>query len=398
MATDEYLSAGLELPWAFEDHHIEWQKIVRSFAHKEVEPDAGRRTWNARGDNKLIAAAAELGLFGLLIPDSSGGTGADLRTLCLSLEELAAVDVSFASTLHVQAVGAALLAHLAGADSAEGADILPQAAHGEAFISFGLTEPSMGSDAAAMKARATEKGNGWVLSGSKQFISNSGTSLSKYIIVFARSEGSTAEPEYSAFLVPLDTPGVTVGPSYDKFGWRSADTHPVYFDDVQLPESALLGRRGDGLREALSFLTWARIPVSAVGTGVIRGCLREAHDYVANRSVFGKSLSHYQNTALQIADLAAKASTARLLTYDAAWKYDRGLSFDRDAAIAKLTTSEMANQAAYVATQLEGGYGVVGDGIAARAYQDARILTIVEGTSEVQRLLIARSLGVEAFK
>ncbi len=398
MATDEYLDAGLALPWAFEDHHIEWQKTVRAFVHKEIEPEAGRRTWNAKGDEKLIAAAAELGMFGLLIPEVSGGMGADLRTLCLTLEEISAVDVSIAATLHTQAVGAALLAHLAGADSAQAAEILPRAAQGEAFIAFGLTEPSMGSDAAAMKARASARDDGWVLSGSKQFISNSGMSTSKYIIVFARSEDPDTSPEYSAFLVPLDAPGVSVGPGYDKYGWRSADTHPVYFDEVELPASALLGRRGDGLREALSSLTWARIPVSAVGTGVIRGCLREAHEFVANRDVFGKPLSAYQNTALQIADLAAKASTARLLTYDAAYKYDSGHPFSRDGAIAKLTTSEMANQAAYSATQLQGGYGVVGDGIAARAYQDARILTIVEGTSEVQRLLIARSLGVEAFK
>jgi alkylation response protein AidB-like acyl-CoA dehydrogenase len=200
--------------------------------------------------------------------------------------------------------------------------------------------------------------------------------------------------EISAFLVPLDADGVTVGQNYDKLGWRSADTHPIYLDEVRVPGSALLGRPGEGLRAALSSLTWARIAVAAVGTGVARGCLRHALDLVSNREAFGRPLTEFQNTGFRLADLAALASQGRLLTYDAAWKRDHGLPIEREAAIAKLVTSEAANEAAAIATQLGGGQGVVGGGLASRAHQDSRILTIVEGTSEVQRMLIARSLGV----
>jgi alkylation response protein AidB-like acyl-CoA dehydrogenase len=390
-----FLDGGHSLPWALDEEHRDWQGVVRAFAREVVEPGAAQRAAEHKFDPDLCREAGKLGIFGLLAPSDYGGSGADLRTLCVTVEEAAAVDVSFAATVHVQAVSVALLAHLASDRPELMSEVMPEAARGDAFVAFGLTESSGGSDTRSMRTRAVRDGSDWIISGSKEFISNSGTPFSRYMILFAvtgvTEDGRT---EISTFLVPLDAKGVTVGKDYDKLGWRSADTHPVYLDEVRVPSSALLGRPGEGLRAALSFLTWARIAVAAVGTGVTRGCLRHALDLVRHREVFGRPLTEFQNTGFRLADLVSLASVGRLLTYDAAWKRDHGLPIEREAATAKLVSSEAANEAAAIATQLGGGHGVVGGGIAARAHQDARILTIVEGTSEIQRLLIARSLGL----
>ena len=389
-----FLDGGHSLPWALEEEHREWQGVVREFAREVVEPGAAQRAAEHRFDPDLCREAGKLGVFGLLAPPEHGGAGADLRTLCVTVEEAAAVDVSFAATVHVQAVSVALLGHLAADRPDILAEVMPDAARGASFVAFGLTESSSGSDAGSLRTRAVRDGSDWVISGSKEFISNSGTPFSRYVILFAVTGTAAGRTEISTFLVPLDAQGVTVGQDYDKLGWRSADTHPIYFDEVRVPGSALLGRPGEGLRAALSFLTWARIAVAAVGTGVTRGCLRHALELVTNREAFGRPLTEFQNTSFRLADLVALAAQGRVLTYDAAWKRDHGLPIEREAAIAKLVTSEAANEAAAIATQLGGGHGVVGGGLASRAHQDARILTIVEGTSEVQRLLIARSLGV----
>ena len=274
--------------------------------------------------------------------------------------------------------------------------MLPRAASGEDFISFGLTEPSGGSDAGNIATSARRDGDDWVINGSKQFITNSGTEFSRHVILFAATgdkvDGRRAP--ISAFLVPLDAPGVVVGPEYAKLGWRSSDTHPLFFDDVRVPGTALLGTEGAGYREALGFLTWARIPIAAMSLGLARGCLSDTLRFVSERESFGRPLAGNQGVAFQVADIAAAVATARVLTYDAAWKYDRGLPIEREAAVAKLVASELANKAAYTATQLQGGYGFIEETAATRHYQDARILTIGEGTSEVQRLLIARGLGL----
>jgi short-chain 2-methylacyl-CoA dehydrogenase len=195
--------------------------------------------------------------------------------------------------------------------------------------------------------------------------------------------------------VPLDAPGVSVGPSYAKLGWRSSDTHPLYFDGVRVPADSLLGSEAGGYREALRFLTWARLPIAAMGVGVARGSLDDTLRFVRDRESFGQPLGSHQGVAFGVADVAAMASTARVLTYDAAWKYDHGLQIEQEAAVAKLMASELANKAAYRATQLQGGYGFIQETSATRHYQDARILTIGEGTSEIQRMLIARGLGLK---
>ena len=387
--------AGIvDVPWALTDEHRAWRKAMREFSLDVIAPGAAERSIEGRFDPALVRAAGKLGVFGLLVPAELGGGGADLRTLCIAIEELATVDSSFAVTVHVQAISAALLARLAG-DRADLADLIWQAATGETFVSFGLTEPGGGSDAGNISTSARRDGEGWVVNGAKQFITNSGTPFSRYVTLFAKTgEGRPGRPEVSALLVPLDAPGVTVGPGYAKLGWRASDTHPLYFDDVRVPGAALLGSQGGGYREALQFLTWARLPIAAMGVGVARGSLEDTLAFVAERTSFGQPLGSHQGVAFGVADIAAMAATARVLTYDAAWKYDHGQPIKQEAAIAKMVASELANKAAYQATQLQGGYGFIQETSATRHYQDARILTIGEGTTEIQRMLIARGLGL----
>lgn len=386
---------GFDLPWAFEPEHLAWRKNVRDFVVAEVAPGAAQRSIDSAFDAELCRKAGALGLFGLLVDPEFGGGGADLRTLCLTIEELATVDSSLAVTVHVQAIVAALLQHLTPDRPDLRGDVLPGAAAGTTFVSIGLTEPGGGSDAGNIATVARQDGSDWVINGSKQFITNSGTPFSKYVILMcAVGENVNGRPPVSAFLVPLDAPGVTVGSKYPKLGWRSSDTHPLFFDDVRLPADALISAPGRGYRDVLEFLTWARLPIAAMSTGLATGCLADTMRFVEGRRSFGKPLGEHQGVAFQVSEIAALAATARTLTYDGAWKYDHGQPIREAAAIAKLVASEAANKAAYLATQLQGGYGFIEETAATRHYQDARILTVGEGTSEVQKLLIARSLGL----
>lgn len=394
--TQDFLTHGHRVPWALNEDHEAWQRTIQQFVAQRVAPGATERSIAGRFDADLVRSVGELGAFGLLVDEQYGGAGADLRSLCIAAEEIATVDSSLAVTVHVQAISVALLAHLAQGREELLSSIMPSAARGETFVSFGLTEPTGGSDAGNIATRARRDGDGWVINGAKQFITNSGTPFSKYIILFAATGENGPRPAVSAFLVPLDAPGVTVGGSYPKLGWKSSDTHPLFFEDVRVPEDALLGTEGKGYGEALRFLTWARLPIAAMSTGLIRGCLSDTLRFVKERESFGRRLGDHQDISFRVADIATQASLARVLTYDGAYKYDHGLPIEREAATAKLLASEAANQAAYVATQLQGGYGFVEESAATRHYQDARILTIGEGTSEVQRLLLARGLGLGA--
>jgi short/branched chain acyl-CoA dehydrogenase len=392
----DFVTNGHRIPWGLTEDHEAWQSTVQKFVADRVAPGATERSISSTFDPDLVTAAGGLGAFGLLVAEEYGGAGADLRSLCIAAEEIATVDSSLAVTVHVQAISLALLAHLAADRTELLKDILPSAARGETFVSFGLTEPSGGSDAGNISTNAKRDGSDWIINGAKQFITNSGTPFSKYIILFAATGSASTRPPVSAFLVPLDAPGVTVGGSYPKLGWKSSDTHPIFFDDVRVPHDALIGVEDKGYREALRFLTWARLPIAAMSTGLIRGCLSETLRFVTERQSFGKRLGDHQDIAFRVADIASQASMARVLTYDGAYKYDHGMPVEREAATAKLLASEAANQASYIATQLQGGYGFVEESAATRHYQDARILTIGEGTSEVQRMLISRGLGLGA--
>jgi short/branched chain acyl-CoA dehydrogenase len=390
------MAEELDLPWCFEDEHVAWQKTVAEFCTRVVAPDVVRRDLAGQLDPDLIREVGRLGAFGLRVPEAYGGTGADLRSMCIAAEEFSVLDSSLAVTVHVQAISAALFHHLAGEDLR--AEFLPGIAAGETFCAFGLTEPSGGSDAGNIGTLAVRDGSDWIINGAKQFITNSGTPFSKYVILFAAHarDGVPAggRAPISAFFVPLDAPGVSVGPKYPKMGWRSSDTHPLYFDDVRIPAQHLLGQEGHGYREALAFLTWARIPIAAMAAGLARGCLEATLEFATSRDSFNRPLTSHQAVAFGIADLSAMTDTCRLLTYDAAWKFDTGRPIEREAATSKLMASELANQVAYKASHLHGGYGFMDDSHVARHYRDARILTIGEGTSEVQRMLIARGLGL----
>jgi len=401
------MAEELNLPWCFDDEHLAWQKTIQEFCQRVVAPGVVARDLKGELDPDLIAEVGRLGAFGLRVPEAYGGSGADLRSMCIAAEEFAVLDSSLAVTVHVQAISASLFHHLATEDLR--AEFLPGMASGATFCAFGLTEPTGGSDAGNIATRARRDGSDWVIDGAKQFITNTGTPFSKYVILFAAHERDGAAPAargsggvprnaqrvpISAFLVPLDAPGVTVGPKYPKMGWRSSDTHPLYFDGVRVPAHHLLGQEGRGYREALAFLTWARIPIAAMSAGLARGCLEATLEFVTSRESFGKPLSAHQAVAFGVADLSAMTDTARLLTYDAAWKFDTGRPIEREAAVSKLMASELANKVAYQAGQLHGGYGFMDDSDVTRHYRDARILTIGEGTSEVQRMLIARGLGL----
>ena len=391
------MAEELDLPWCFDDEHIAWQKAIQEFCQRVVAPGVVQRDLDGRFDPDLVREVGWLGAFGLRVPEAYGGSGADLRSMCIAAEEFSVVDSSLAVTVHVQAISAALFHHLAGDDLR--AEYLPAMAAGESFCAFGLTEPTGGSDAGNIGTRAARDGSDWIIDGAKQFITNSGTPFSHHVILFAahdRAEvmATGGRAPISAFLVPLDAPGVTVGPKYPKMGWRSSDTHPLYFDGVRVPAHHLLGQEGRGYREALGFLTWARIPIAAMSAGLARGCLEATLRFVTSRESFGKPLTAHQAVAFGVADLSAMTDTARLLTYDAAWKFDAGRPIEREAAVSKLMASELANKVAYQASQLHGGYGFMDDSDVTRHYRDARILTIGEGTSEVQRMLIARGLGL----
>jgi short-chain 2-methylacyl-CoA dehydrogenase len=389
------MAGELDLAWCFEEEHLAWQKTVAEFCSRVVAPGVVTRDLEGQLDPDLIREVGRLGAFGLRVPEAFGGSDADLRSMCIVAEEFSVLDSSLAVTVHVQAISAALFHHLADEDLR--AEFLPGMATGEAFCAFGLTEPTGGSDAGNIGTRAVRDGSDWIINGAKQFITNSGTPFSRYVILFAAHEGEGSagvRAPISAFLVPLDAPGVSVGPKYPKMGWRSSDTHPLYFDDVRIPAHHLLGQEGRGYREALAFLTWARIPIAAMSAGLARGCLEATLEFATSRDSFNRPLTSHQAVAFGIADLSAMTDTCRLLTYDAAWKFDTGRPIAREAAVSKLMASELANQVAYKASHLHGGYGFMDDSHVARHYRDARILTIGEGTSEVQRMLIARGLGL----
>jgi short/branched chain acyl-CoA dehydrogenase len=381
------------VPWATTAEHGAWRETVRAFAEREVAPIAAASSAERRFPAELVPKLGRLGCFGLLVPQAEGGSGADMTSHCIAIEELARVDSSAAITVHVQAAASALLAFLSDGRHPE---IVREAAAGETFISFGLTEPGSGSDAGNPATRAVREATGWVLSGAKQFITNAGTEFSKYVVVFARTaEGrEPGRPAVSAFLVPLDAPGVTVGAGYDKLGWHASDTHPLFFEDVRLPAQALLGTEGKATREALSFLVWARLPLTAMALGLSQACLEDSVAFVKEREAFGQKLGGFQAMAFKCADIAAMTASVRALLYDACWKRDHGMAFAQEAAICKYVGGELANKASYIATQIHGGYGFVNETAVTRHYADARVLTIGEGTSEIQQLLIARSLGL----
>ena len=365
-----------------------FRKVVRDFAEREVAPHA--EAWDRDHSFPLdvVLAMGELGLFGLTAPEEFGGAGADLTTLCIAIEELARVDSSVAITLSA-GVGLGINPILSFGNDEQKARWLPDLVAGRALGAFGLTEPDAGSDAGATRTRAVRDGDEWVLDGSKAFITNSGTSITSVVTVTARA------PEgISAFLVPAGTRGLVVEPAYRKVGWHASDTHGLVLDGCRVPAGNLLGRQGQGLRQFLAILDSGRIAIAALACGLIRGCLEESVRYAGERHAFGGPIGRNQGISFKCADLAVLYESSSALTYRAARLADQGRPFTQAAAIAKLHATESAVTAARQATQIFGGAGFLDETPVARHWRDSKILEIGEGTSEVQRIVISRGLGL----
>src|SRR4051794_21905827 len=381
--------------------HEDFRRVVREFAQAEVAPHAAEWDEQHRFPVELVPKMGDLGLFGLVVPEDFGGAGGDFTSLCVAIEELGRVDQSVGITLSA-GVGLGINPILTFGDEEQRQRWLPDLVTGRALAAFGLTEPDAGSDAGATRTRARLEAGEWVLDGAKAFITNSGTEITSVVTVTARTgTQEDGRPEISAILVPSGTPGFVVEPPYDKLGWHASDTHGLTFAGARVPESNLLGARGAGFRQFLQTLDDGRIAISALAVGLAQACLEASTSYAKTRMSFGRPIGVNQGVSFAVADLAVAVEAARLLTYKAAWLKDQhhvgrrpAADVKQAAAMAKLYSTEAAVTAARVATQVFGGNGFMEEYPVARFYRDAKILEIGEGTSEVQRMVVARGLGL----
>jgi len=379
-----------------DEEHEALRQTVREFAVDVVAPVIGDFYERHAFPYEIVRQMGKMGLFGLPFPEEYGGMGGDYLALCLTLEELARVDSSVAITLEAAiSLGAMPIYRYGSAEQKQ--QWLPKLASGEALGAFGLTEPGFGSDAGGLMTRAVldESTDEWVINGTKAFITNSGTDITALVTVAAMTGvGADGENEISTFIVPSGTPGFTVQPGYSKVGWCASDTHELSFDDVRVPAANLLGERGRGFAQFLNILDDGRIAIAALAVGLAQGCVDESLRYAKQRHAFGQPIGNFQAISFKIADMEARAHTARLAYYDAVARLLAGQPYKRQAAIAKLHASDVAVVNAREATQVHGGYGFMNEFPVGRFWRDAKILEIGEGTSEVQRMIIARDLGL----
>jgi alkylation response protein AidB-like acyl-CoA dehydrogenase len=379
------------------DEHEEFRRTVAEFARDVVAPRAQEMDASGEFPYDIVYSMGKLGLFGLPFPEEYGGMGGDYFAVCLAIEELARVDSSVAITLEAAVSLGAMPVYRFGNEEQK-KEWLPKLCSGEALGAFGLTEPGGGSDAGATRTTARLDGDQWVINGTKEFITNSGTDMTRLITVTALTDGAPKEGsggrEISSILVPVPCPGLTVAPAYSKVGWHASDTHEIAFDDVRVSKDNLLGEIGRGYANFLSILDEGRIAIAALATGLAQGCVDESVKYANQRQAFGRPIGQFQSISFKIADMEMRTQTARLAYYFAAQKMMRGEPFKKEAAIAKLYSSEIAVTNAREAVQVHGGYGFINDFPVARFYRDSKILEIGEGTSEVQRMVIARELGL----
>ena len=385
------------MTFALSREHETFRRSVREFAEAEVAPHVAAWDKEHHFPVDLVKKMGDLGLFGLTAPDEFGGADGDFTSLCVAIEELGRVDQSIGITLEA-AVGLGINPILTFGTQEQKERWLPDLVAGQALAGFGLTEPGAGSDASATKTKAELDGDEWVVNGAKQFITNSGSEITSLVTVTARTgTRENGSPELSTIVIPSGTPGFIVEPAYDKLGWHISDTHPLSFVDARVPADHLLGERGRGYAQFLATLDDGRVAIAALAVGCIQACLDLCVQYAGERTTFGVPIGTKQGVAFQISDLAVMAQAGRALTYQAAALKDAGApakEFKQAAAIAKLYTSESAVTATRIATQVFGGYGFMEEYPVARFYRDAKILEIGEGTSEVQRMLIARGLGL----
>ena len=366
---------------------------VREFARAEVAPVAEELDRTKSFPYEIVAKLGGLGLMGIPFPPEYGGGGADTLSYALAVEELARVDSSVCITMAAHTSLGTMPIYLWGSDEQK-SEWLPRLCSGERLASFGLTEPEAGSDAGNVRTTARLEDGEWIVNGAKQFITNSGTEISGVVAITAvTGSDDRGRKEISNILVPTGTPGYEAGEPYRKMGWNASDTRPLSFEDCRLPESALLGRRGEGFKNFLHILDGGRIGVAAMGVGLAQGALDEALAYAKERKAFGQSISKFQAIQAKLADMATEIEAARLLTYKAARLKDADRSFTLTAAQAKLKTGRLAVRCSEEAVQIHGGYGYIEEYPVCRFYRDAKILTIGEGTDEVQQMVIARALG-----
>jgi butyryl-CoA dehydrogenase len=369
----------------------QFRRVVRDFAEGEIAPHAERWDREHVFPVETVLAMGELGLFGLPFPEEYGGGGADYLTYCLAVEEIGRVDSSMGITLEAGVSLGAAPFHYAGTEAQKQEYLVPMLA-GEVLGAFGLTEAEAGSDAGATRTTAAlDEGAGeWCIDGQKTFITNSGTPITKCVTITAR----TGPTEISNVVVDARTPGFVVMPPYRKMGWHASDTHELVFDGCRVPKDHLLGVRGEGFKTFLRILDDGRIAIAALAVGLAQACLDASLEYAKQRRAFGGAIGRYQSIAFKCADMAVAVENARNLTYKAAWLRESGRPFRRAAAMAKLYASEVAVTATRDAVQIHGGYGFIDETPVSRFYRDAKVLEIGEGTSEIQRLLISRDLGL----
>jgi short/branched chain acyl-CoA dehydrogenase len=369
------------------------QSTVRDFARREVAPVAEELDRTHSFPYEIVAKLGELGLMGIPFPEEYGGGGGDTLSYALAIEELARIDASVCITVAAHTSLGTMPIYLWGTDEQK-RDWLPELTAGRRLAAFGLTEPEAGSDAGNVRTRAELDNGQWVINGAKQFITNSGTDITGCVSITAVTGSSNGHKEISNIIVPNGTPGYVIGEPYRKMGWNASDTRPLTFEDCRVPAENLLGPRGAGFKQFLHILDGGRIGVAAMGVGMAQGALDEALSYAKERKAFGQPISKFQSIQAKIADISSEIEAARLLVYKAAIEKDRGESFTLTAAQAKLKTGRLAVRACEEAVQIHGGYGYMHEYPVARFYCDAKVLEIGEGTNEVQRMVIARGLGL----
>ena len=379
----------MTLGYDLSDQHAQLRETVRAFAEGRLAPVAEQLDREGRFPADLVQAAAELGLLGVPLPESAGGSGFDTVAYAIAIEELARVDSSFAITVAAHTSLGTMPIHLFG-NQQQKARWLDDLASGRGLGAFGLTEAGAGSDAGATRTTARLEGGEWVIDGSKMFITNAGTPLSKLVTITAR----TGPDEVSNIVVENGTAGYDQSQPLKKMGWRSSDTRELTFTGCRVPEQNLLGARGEGFRQFLEILDGGRISVAALGLGMAQGAFEMGLSYARQREQFGRPIGSFQAIQFKLADMATEVEAARNLVYKAAWLKDQGRPFAQQAAIAKLYTGELARRACNESLQIHGGYGFMDEYPISRFYRDAKVLEIGEGTNEVQRLVIARGLGL----
>jgi short/branched chain acyl-CoA dehydrogenase len=377
------------LNFDLDQEHELVRSTVREFAQERVAPVAEELDRESRFPYELVAELGELGLMGMTIPEEYGGAGADTVSYAIAVEELTRVDSSVAITLAAHHSLGTLPIFYYG-DEAQKHEWLPQLASGEKLAAFGLTEPEAGSDAGATRTRAELRDGKWIVNGSKIFITNAGTDITSCVTITAR----TGDEEISNIIVPNGTAGYEISKPMKKLGWRASDTRELSFKDCEVPSGNLLGPRGNGFQQFLEILDGGRISVAAMGVGLAQGAYDLAYAYARDRKQFGQPIARFQAVQFKLADMATEIEAGRTMVYKAAWLKDQGRDFALAAAQAKLYTGELSNRAVNWGLQIHGGYGYMDEYAISRLYRDQKILEIGEGTNEVQRMVIARHLGL----